>query len=285
MKKSLPQCFLGKRVSLDNNKHYTIKYQDNRNKDGIHVLLFDNEKPVIFAVMNNEGGFLHSFFLSKQSNTSSLKALNKYSNIAERKASHKLSQDDLKDALRSKEDAKMKNENLFKMLVDEHLEDIKNGWSSRLLFLQNTEYKCDNSLIIESLKEALTLANPHKSFYFLTLHRYDKLLPYLVNHLPQNTQLLQTVVSHYEQSGDNLHLFSFLKKAAKLLPIDYTSTIKSLISLSYSYDIDNSTHYFKPIFLILYKRVKLSDQVDTKQWLSDISSEPIIKQAIKSLKR
>lgn len=285
LKKTLPQCFLGKQVRLDSERSYTIKYQDNSNKDGVHVLLFDDEKPVIFAIMKDEGSFKSSFFVSKQSNQSSIKAMSRYNSMIERRASHKLSQDDLKDALRSKEDAKMKNDNIFKLLVDEHLEDIKNGWPSRLLYMQNVDFKSEQSLIIESLQEALVLANPLKSFYFLTLHRYDKLLSHLGSQLSQNNQLLENIFSHYKQSGRNPYLFAFLKKAAKSIPLENTTTIKSMVSHTYSYDIENSTQYFKPVFLLLYKRIKDDGNINMKAWLNDLTSQSILRQAIQTLRK
>ncbi|WP_218241010.1 hypothetical protein, partial [Pseudomonas sp. 2822-17] len=76
-----------------------------------------------------------------------------------------------RDALKPLDKAKMKNENIIKHLTDGHLEDIKHLWPSRLITIQNTDGKSDNSLIMISLIEAIKLANPLKSFQFIINHR------------------------------------------------------------------------------------------------------------------
>ena len=281
----LPQCFLGKTVYLEEKQAYTIKYQDNRNKDGIHVLLFEGEKPVIFAVLNKDGSFYDAFFTKKKSNHSSTTALNRYNSLAGRKAQKQIKQDDLKDALHNENDAKMKNENIFKLLVDEHLEDISNGWPSRLIQLQMNEFKCHDSLINASLKEALKKANPHKAFYFLTLHRYDDLLHELTDHLPNHNNLLDKISTYYQTYNSNSYLFSFLKHAAKTVPLNDIPLIQSTLAQTYTIDIQNKCHYFKPIFLLMYKRVKNCATIDTKEWLKQLSKVPLVKKGIQSVKK
>lgn len=285
LQKQLPDCFLGKKVYLEDKKAYTIKYQDNRNNDGIHVLLFDNEKPVIFAIMKKDGSFHDAFFISKKTNNSSVIALNRYQTMINRKVKSQVTQDELKDALRSREEAKMKNENISKLLVDEHLEDISNGWSSRLLYMQRNEFKTDESLIIYALREALQKANPHKAFYFLTLHRYDNLLPELIHHLSTQSNLLENIFEYYSVYEEKHYLFHFLKETAKTIPLTDTPLIQSILSQTYSHDLQRKTHYFKTVFLLFYKRTKTDPNIDTKSWLNQLSKHSLLKQAIHSLKR
>ena len=284
MQKNLPQCFLGKTVHLEEKKAYTIKYQDNRNKDGFHVLLFEGEKPVIFAILKSDGSFNDAFFINKKTNHSSTTALNRYNRMAERKAKKQLKQDDLKDALHNENDAKMKNDNIFKLLVDEHLEDISNGWPSRLIQLQMNEFKCHDSLIIASLREAIKQANPHKAFYYLTLHRYDDLLHELTNHLPNQNNLIEKISDYYQTYNSESYLFSFLKHAAKTVPLDDIPLIQNTLAQTYTIDVENKCHYFKPIFLLMYKRVKNDPNTDTKDWLKQLAKQPLVKQAIQSVK-
>lgn len=281
----LPQCFLGKTVYLEEKQAYTIKYQDNRNKDGAHVLLFDGEKPVIFAIMQKDGSFRDAFFINKKTNHSSLTAMNRYNRMVDRKKQLQVKQDELKDALRSANEAKMKNENIYKLLVDEHLEDISNGWPSRLLYMQMNDFKSNDSLIMNSLKEALKKANPNKAFYFLTLHRYDNLLPELIDHLNNHPEMLDHIFNYYNTYQDEKFLFSFLKQAAKTLPLDNVQLTQIILSQIYSYDMQKNKHFFKPLFLIFYKRVKASTTVDTKGWLNQLSEHSLLKQAIRSMKK
>ncbi|OIJ17282.1 hypothetical protein BKP37_01905 [Anaerobacillus alkalilacustris] len=283
MNNKLPQCLLGKKVYLNEKKAYTIKYQDNRNKDGIHVLLFVGDKPVIFAILKKDGSFSDSFFLDKKTNHASVIAINRYNQIVDRKAKLQMTQDDIKDALRSKEDAKMKNIHIIKLLVDEHLEDISNGWSSRLLYLQMTEFKTDQSLINASLREALRKANPQKAFYYLTLHRRDDLLPELIHQLSNQNQLLETIFEYYKAYPEETYLLSFLKRAAKTLPITDIKLIQKILTFTFSFDIHYKSHYFKPIFLLFYKRTKKEADIETKDWLTQISRVSSLKEAIRSI--
>jgi len=266
----LPSSFLGKKVFLDgeNERHYVLKYEELSGERKIHALLFDQETPVIFAVLDYQGRFLDSFYLSNKTTTESSEAMDRYKQIAERKKQHKVTQDDLKDALRSKEEAKMKNNNIMKYLVDEHLEDIKHQWPSRLIALQNADGKSENSLILTALEEAMEQANPLKTFKYLLHHRLDTYIPLLAKYIQDQPQLIDEVPGYYLSFDHAKIVEQFLYLAVANVEVDNADLIEKILYQAQKIDNVHYSSVLRQLLIKLFKRVKNETKDSTKEWLN-----------------
>jgi len=266
----LPPSFLGKKVFLDgeNERHYVLKYEELSGERKVHALLFDQETPVIFAVLDYQGRFLDSFYLSNKTTTESSEAMDRYKLIAERKKQHKVTQDDLKDALRSKEEAKMKNNKIMKHLVDEHLEDIKHQWPSRLIALQNADGKSENSLILTALEEAIEQANPLKTFKFLLHHRLDTYIPLLAKYIQDQPQLIDEVPGYYLSFDHAKIVEQFLYLAVANVEVDNPELIEKILYQAQKIDNVHYSSVLRQLLIKLFKRVKNETKDSTKEWLN-----------------
>ncbi|SER85823.1 hypothetical protein [Salipaludibacillus aurantiacus] len=278
----LPQSFLGKKVYLDGGekRYYVLKYEESRGKRKIHALLFDREAPVIFAVLDHNGTFLDSFYLSNKTTAESAKAMEEYKKISERKKQHKVTQDDLKDALKPEDEAKMKNENILKHLVDEHLEDIKHLWPSRLIALQNADGKSDDSLILTTLKEAIEQANALKAFKFLLKHRMDSFIPLLAKNIQDYPQLTEDVADYYLSYDRARIVEQFLYKAAAYADIEDPDQIEKLLEQAQKIDHVYYSSVFRHTLIRLLKRVKAETDSSTKDWLNKTINNPSLRKDI-----
>ncbi|MDG5786228.1 hypothetical protein QA612_01910 [Evansella sp. AB-P1] len=278
----LPPSFLGKKVYIDSTKqrYYVVRYEEPSGLKKVNVLLFDQDAPIIFAVLHHDGRFLDSFYLTNKTTQESAKAMERYKKIAERKKQHKVTQDDLRDALKSEEDAKMKNENILKHLVDEHLEDIKHLWPSRLLTLQKTDGKSDNSLILIALEEALDQANATKSFQFLVQHRYDSLIPALGKHYENHPNLLDDVTNYYLSHNHRDIVEQFLDEATKNVSIHEHDLIEQLLNTAKRVDHIYYSNTMRHLLSKLFKRVKHETNESPKEWLKETIHDKKLKQSI-----
>ncbi|WP_078577490.1 hypothetical protein [Salipaludibacillus agaradhaerens] len=285
---ALPPSFLGKKVYLDgqNSRYYVLKYEEVQGVKKIHALLFEREAPVIFAVLDHNGQFLDSFFLSNKTTVDSSKAMERYKKIAERKSHHKVTQDDLKDALKPEKDAKMKNDNIIKHLIDEHLEDIKHQWPSRLIALQNADGKADNSLIMTTLKQAIKEANALKSFKFILNHRIDSYIPLLAEHINDHPQLIQEISAYYLSHDYAKIMSQFVFNATQYISIENAETIELLLTEAQKIDRVNYSSVFKQALVKLLKRVKVETNMPTKTWLGEtIRNHSLKKDIVDILKK
>ncbi|WP_416149017.1 hypothetical protein ACM26V_22565 [Salipaludibacillus sp. HK11] len=266
----LPPSFLGKKVFLDgeNDRHYILKYEELSGERKVHALLFDQEIPVIFAVLDYQGRFLDSFYLSNKTTEESSSAVERHKQIAERKKQYKVTQDDLKDALRSKEEAKMKNNNIMKHLIDEHLEDIKQQWPSRLIALQNADGKSENSLILTALEEALEQANALKSFKFLLHHRLDTYIPLLAKYIQDQPQLIDEVPEFYLSFDQAKIVEQFLYRAVNNVEIDDANLIEKILHQAQKIDNVHYSNVLRQLLIKLFKRVKSETKDSSKEWLN-----------------
>ncbi len=266
----LPPSFLGKKVFLDgeNERHYVLKYEELSGDRKVHALLFDQETPVIFAVLDYQGRFLDSFYLSTKTTNESSEAMDRYKQIAERKKQHKVTQDDLKDALRSKEEAKMKNNNIMKHLVDEHLEDIKNQWPSRLIALQNADGKSENSLILTALEDALQQADALKSFDYLLHHRLDTYIPLLAKYIQDQPQLIDEVPDFYLSFDQAKIVEEFLYIAVANVEVDNADLIEKILYQAQKIDNVHYSTVLRQLLIKLFRRVKSETNDSTKEWLN-----------------
>ncbi|PYZ92402.1 hypothetical protein CR194_16370 [Salipaludibacillus keqinensis] len=266
----LPPSFLGKKVFLDgdNQRHYILKYEELSGKRKIHALLFDQETPVIFAVLDYNGRFLDSFYLSNKTTVESTDILERYKKIAERKKQYKVTQDDLKDALRPKEEAKMKNKNIMKLLTDELLEDIKHQWPSRLIALQNADGKSDQSLIMIALKDALEQANALKSFHYLLHHRLDSYIPMLAEYIQDHPQLIEEVPEYYLSFNHARIVEEFLFNAVKHVEIDNSDLIEKILQQAQKIDHVHYSTVLRQLLVKLFRRAKGETDDSSKQWLN-----------------
>lgn len=279
MSKLLPS-FLGKTVNLDKEKEYVIRYEENGGKKRANVLLFDQETPVIFAVIDEDGDFLDSFYISNKSTQASTKSLERYNKIADRKKEYKVTQDDLRDALKPLDEAKMKNEHIMKHLVDEHLEDIKRQWPSRLLSLQNAYGKSDNSLILIALDEALSLANGPKAFQFLVRHRYDSYIPKLGQYYEQHPQLLDDVKNHYLNFEYQELVEDFINEAAMHVSTNNQELVEKLLNSSKNMDHVYGKNTMRKLLSRLFKRVKSETGDSPQNWLRETIQDRNLRQSI-----
>ncbi|ADU29230.1 hypothetical protein [Evansella cellulosilytica] len=278
----LPPSFLGKKVYLDstNKRYYVVKYEEHIGKKKTNVLLFDQDSPVIFAVLHDDGHFLDSFYLTNKTTKESARVLEEYKKISDRKKQHRVTQEDLKDALKPIEEAKMKNENIIKHLVDEHLEDIKHLWPSRLLTLQKTEGKSEQSLILSALDQALEKANASKSFQFLTNHRYDSHIPILGMHINQYPQLLDDVTNYYLSHNELEIARQFLNEAVKNISLHEQELLEQLLNTAKRIDHIYYTKTLRLILSKLFKRVKEEKGVSPKAWLRETINDKSLKRSI-----
>ncbi|UCZ54090.1 hypothetical protein LGQ02_04725 [Bacillus shivajii] len=282
MKKNLPPSYLGKKVYMDEaeNRYYVIRYEEHTGKKRTHVLLFDQESPVIFAVLHHDGHFSDSFYLSNKTTELSAKVLTRYKKIADRRKQHRVTQDDLRDALKPEGEAKMKNENIMKHLIDEHLEDIKNLWPSRLLTLQNAYGKSEESLILTSLKEALQEANSSKAFHFLLRHRYDSLVPLLAHHIESNPKLLEDVTKFYLGYDQSKIVEDFILEAVDHLSVHNEELIEKLLSTAQDIDHVHFTKVLRVTLRKLFKRVTSETGATPREWLKDTVHDKKLKHSI-----
>ena len=276
----LAPSFLGKKVYLDGQRFYVVRYEEPLGKNKVNVILFDQDNPVIFGVLNHKGDFLDSFYLSNKTTQDSINALERYNKIAERKKQHKVTQDDLRDALKPMTKAKKKNENILKHLVDEHLEDIKNLWPSRLLTLQKTDGKSDDSLIIVALDEALEQANGAKAFQFLVRHRFDSHIPNLGRHVGSHPQLLEDISDYYLSDNQTDIVEKFLYEAAKTIPVKDHDLIEQLLNTAKRLDHMYYSHVLMHILSRLFKRVKEETGESPKDWLKVTIQDKNLKRSI-----
>ncbi|WP_209124834.1 hypothetical protein [Alkalihalobacillus sp. BA299] len=270
---TLPTCLIGKTVSLNNDSKYVIKYQEPTLKDN-HVILFENDRPKIYARVSHSGQFLQSFFLNKTQDEHAVRCLEQCKQIDNARSNSPLTQADIKDALNEHDNAKFHNKNLEKLLTDEHLQDIKNCWPSRLLTSQSTFKKSSNSLIHSTLINALSTANAKKAVDFLLLHRYDPFLIYLQNEFEQLPHLVTDILTYYKQHQAFDEATSFLIKLAKKCSLTNVSFLNLLLDESRQLNktIDNSA-IFKQVFLTIYQRGKNEYGKDVTSWLSTITNE------------
>ncbi|MBM7097729.1 hypothetical protein JSY36_18495 [Bacillus sp. H-16] len=280
--KNLPPSYLGKKVFIDgpDAKFYVVRYEEHVGKKKTHCLLFDQDTPVIFAVLSDEGAFLDSFYLSKKSNQASTNAVETYEEIVQRKKQYRVTQDDLRDALKPESEAKMKNENIMKHLVDEHLEDIKNQWPSRLLTLQKTDGKSEESLINEALSEAIRQANANKSFDFLVSHRYDHFVPQLGFVMEKYPNLLPQVTDYYLEYNETKIVKQLLINTCESVSLDDTPLIESVLTLARKIDHIHYSSVLKLVLSILFKRVKQDRKSSPKAWLNDTVHDKAIRHSI-----
>ncbi|WP_155522751.1 hypothetical protein [Salisediminibacterium selenitireducens] len=266
----LQPSFLGKKVFMDQNsgRQYMIKYERFVPPRKIHALLFDQDVPVIFAILDKEGRFLDSFFLSNKTTADSAEAMEAYKVIADRKAQHKMTQDDLQDALKPESEAKMKNKHIRKHLKDEHLEDIKHQWPSRLISLQNAYGRSDDSLIIDTLRDALAEANGQRAFDFITTHRIDRLVPLLAPHASQSPELIRLVPDVYLSSEHPEVVYDFLLQTAETIDLGSHKSVEELLNQGKRVDLVHHDSLMKRLLTLLMRRVK--DETDEKPtaWLS-----------------
>ncbi|MBU9710752.1 hypothetical protein [Evansella tamaricis] len=281
---SLPPSFLGKKVYLDghNKQFYVVKYEEHTGKKKSNVLLFDQDTPVIFAVIHHEGNFLDSFYLTNKTTQDSAKTMERYKKIAERKKLHKVTQDDLRDALKPMNEARMKNENIIKHLVDEHLEDIKHLWPSRLLTLQKTDGKSNNSLILVSLQEALELANPAKAFQFLVRHRCDDFIPNLGSKVASHPNLIDDVTSYFLSYNEAAIVEKFLFESVKNVSVQDHDLIEHLLNTAKKIDSIYYSNVMRHLLSRLFKRVKQETGGTPRDWLNETIHDRKLKQSIVS---
>ncbi|MBB5174640.1 hypothetical protein [Texcoconibacillus texcoconensis] len=279
---SLPPSFLGHRVSLEGDKtnEYIIRYEDHQ-KLKTHVLLCKQESPEIFATLNHEGDFLESFYLSNKTTDLAAQSLDRYKSIIERKKQFRITQDDLKDALKPESKAKMKNEHIKKHLVDEHLQDIKNQWPSRLLTLQNMEGSYEDSLILTTLEDALQQANPTKSFQFLCNHRYDIFVPRIASMLPKHRDLFTTISQYYLKYNHTDTLEQLMYNMINIVDLtDDRELIESVLARAQHIDSTHFSDHLKNMMKTLFKRVKRETEHSPKEWLKFIVTDQKLKLAI-----
>lgn len=279
---TLSSSFLGKKVYLDgtDERYYVVRYEESFGKSKKNVLLFDRDTPVIFAVLSNDGSFLDSFYLNKKTTVASTKAMDKVKQMNERRKQHRVTQDDLRDALKPIEEAKLKNENIMKYLVDEHLEDIKHLWPSRLLTLQKTEGKSDHSLVLIALKEALQLANGTKALQFLIRHRYDYLVPILSYHYPTNPQLLKDIEKIYLSDNQTQVVQQFVMQAAKFTPLDEHELVENLLNTASKIDQIQTAKALRQVLSRLFKRAKEESNQAPRDWLTHTIHDKKLKHLI-----
>ncbi|CAM3901440.1 hypothetical protein [Alkalicoccus chagannorensis] len=278
----LAPSFLGKNVFMDGEKQqrYVVKYEDGAGKKTIDVLLFDQDTPVIFAVLDYDGRFLDSFFLSNRTTKASGEALAKYEEIQGRKKQHKVTQDDLKDALKPESQAKMKNKNIQKLLRDEFLEDIKHHWPSRLITLQREENGASDSLIMEALDEAVEKANPKKAYDFIRSHRLDDFLPKLGLEVPEHPEMLEKAAEDFFYEGKGKPLHGYLYHAAVALPTDRTETVEQLLVRAEQLDREHGTNGLKRLLTIFSKKLKEEDNGPMTEWLKEVTVDPQLRQSV-----
>ncbi|MGJ9385179.1 hypothetical protein CR203_16430 [Salipaludibacillus neizhouensis] len=265
----LPPSFIGKKVYVDGGQRYFIlKYQEPSGTRKFHALLFDHETPVIFAVLDYQGKFLDSFYLSNKTTVESDEASEKYKQISDRKKQLKMTQDDLKDALKSNENAKKKNIKIKKQLVDEHLEDIKNGWSSRLIALQIAEGISDQSLIMVTLDSAIDKANGMKAFHHLLNHRIDQLIPNLAKHVKDSPELIEEVPAYYLSYDQAKIVEQFLNDSTKYVDIENYKAIESILQQAQKIDHVHYSTVLRSVLVKLFKRVKAETEDTKKDWLN-----------------
>ncbi|PRO65469.1 hypothetical protein [Alkalicoccus urumqiensis] len=274
--------FLGKKVFSDQEKqrYYVIKYEDQSQKKTVDVLLFDHEVPVIFATMDYDGQFLDSFFLSNKTTKASGEALERYKQIQARKQQHRVTQDDLKDALKSESEAKMKNPRIQKLLRDEHLEDIKNQWPSRLIALQREMDGADDSLIMEALFDALETANSKKAYSFLKAHRLDQLIPPLALDIVKHPELLELAMQDYFYANEGRTAAEFLGFAAETAPLEDTAVCSEILTRADQLEREFGNGVLRNTLVEFSRRIKQSSFGSMKEWLQQTVDEPSLKQAI-----
>lgn len=279
---TLPPSYLGKKVYLDgaNKRYYVIRYEERIGKKKANVLLFDQEAPVIFAVIDNDGSFLDSFYLTNKTTEASAKALERFKKMTDRKKHSKLTQDDLRDALKPESEAKMKNTNILKHLTDEFLDDIKQQWPSRLVTLQNADGKSEDSLIMVGLKEAIDRANPAKSFQFLTRHRYDQFVPMLGKHINSQPQLLDEITRYYLTHNQVEIVENFLYEAVRNVEIDNQGLIEQLLNTAKRLDHIYYSNVMRHVLSRLFKRVKAETGEAPKDWLNETINDRSLRQSI-----
>lgn len=276
----LSPSFLGKKVILDDSYEYIIRYEEESGKKRKNVLLFDQDVPVIFGVINDDGKFLDSYYVSNKTTRAATEALEKYKKIQDRKKQYRVTQDDLRDALKPLGEAKMKNENILKHLTDEHLEDIKNLWPSRLLTLQNSEGKSKNSLILTALEEAIQLANGVKSLKFLVQHRYDSYIPKLGKHYENYPQMLDDVTKYYLNYDHKDIVIQFLYEAAKYVPVNDHDLVQKLLNEARKIDHIYSTSTLRQLLSMLFKRAKSETGSSPKNWLNEMIRDKALRRSI-----
>ncbi|WP_216830231.1 hypothetical protein [Alkalihalobacterium elongatum] len=270
---TLPACLLGKTVSLNNDSKYVIKYQEPADKVH-HVILFEDDQPKIYARISDTGEFLQSFFLNKSQDEHARRCLEKIKQMESTRTKSSLTQADIRDALNQSENAKFNNKNLEKLLTDEHLQDIKHCWPSRLLTLQSTNHKSTNSLIHSTLKQALSTANSKKSIEFLLLHRYDKFLIYLLNQFEQSPTLISDIINYYVKHKAYGEAEIFLTQLSKKCSLSNVSFINQLLDESRKINKENKQlTIFKQVFLMIYQRGKRKYKKEVTTWLSSITNE------------
>lgn len=277
-----PPSFLGKKVFIDEEQkqYYVVKYEDKTGKRSVDVLLFDHEVPVIFATMDYDGEFLESFYLSNKTTKASGEATEAYKLINSRKKEYRITQDDLKDALRSKKNAKKKNKKILKLLRDEHLEDIKNRWSSRMITLQREEHGEDDSLIMLTLEEAVAIANPKKSYTFLKDHRVDSLIPLLGAYMDEHPELLEKMAKDYFDVEDGQIFQQFLMNAAPVVPMENYKQLEEMFYHAEQIDRVYHTDSLKMLLKKMSRRVKAESEFSMKEWLSKVTVDRKLKRAV-----
>ncbi|OLO25565.1 hypothetical protein BTR23_24690 [Alkalihalophilus pseudofirmus] len=270
---TLPACLLGKTVSLNNNSKYIIKYQEPTDTDN-HVILFEDDRPKIYALISHIGQFKKSFFLNKTQDEDAIRCLEQCKKIESARTNSPLTQADIKDALNEQEDAKFNNKNLEKLLMDEHLQDIKNRWPSRLLSSQSNNKKSPNSLIHSTLIRALATANTKKAIDFLLLHRYDPFLVYLHHQLEQSPSLMTDILTYYNEHQAHDEATLLLTNLAKNCTLSNSTFLNVLLDESRKLNKTSTTStIFKQVFLTLYQRGKREYGKDVTSWLSSITNE------------
>ncbi|NJP37812.1 hypothetical protein [Alkalicoccus luteus] len=285
---TLPPSFLGKKVYMDGEKkqYYVVKYEDKKGKRSVDVLLFEHENPVIFGSLDYTGRFLDSFYLSNRTTKASGEAVEQFRVMQSRRKQHRMTQDDLKDALKSEDDAKKKNKKIVKLLLDEHLEDIKNGWPSRLIALQREEDGAEDSLIMNTLLEATGTANPKKTYEYLKTHRLDDLVPTLGFYTDQHPELIEKVSADYFDVNKGAVLEAFLQETAGVVPMEKEKEIEQLLVTGEQIDQRYGRRTLKSLLRVLSRRVKQEKEQTMKEWLYTITVDKKLKQAIvQSLKK
>ncbi|MBU8908883.1 hypothetical protein [Desertibacillus haloalkaliphilus] len=269
--KQLTPCYLGKTVTLHNanSKSYVIQYQENDGQD-CSVLLFAKDQPEIFAVIGKDGTFKRSFFIKDHYTKQVTDVLSRYEQIQAQRKARPLTQDDIKDASNSSENAKMKNEHLVKLLTDEHLQDISNLWPSRLLMMQQNENKSNRSLLLQTLKKALAESNPQKAFHYLTFHRYDDYLPYIHEKLTDHPKLLTEIIDFYLDYDQINYLEPLLQSIAKNIDLEKFASIQHILIEMKKLNKATDEDWFKKVFTVLYRRARNNYERKGIDWLNHL---------------
>lgn len=263
----LPICLLGKKVLLDHDEEFIVKYQEAVSKKRSACLLFQKDQPMIYAEINHFGEFSDSFFIDEHETDRSQKVLKNYWDIKKKRKSNHLEQSDIKHALKSIEIIDDDNRKLLKAVKDEYLQDMKNNWPSRLITLERMQGTKRSSIIVQGLESAIIEANPKKAFQFLRFHRLEEYIPYLFVENHQSTEgLIDEIISYYEMYEQHILLDDLLMNINDVIHLEKHKEIKELLLFYYF----KRPIIFKKRFVNLYNRAKKEYSPKQKKWLIQV---------------